>query len=71
VQNRLLAQTPSDSLRVYAVWLPMLWGDARQMWNGTTMPDSRVIHFWDGERKLGAWVAAHVDGHEGISWDAY
>lgn len=49
----------------------MLWSDAREMWNGTTMPDSRVIHFWDGERRVGAWFAGHVDGYEGISWDAY
>jgi hypothetical protein len=71
VQTQLLAQYPSDSLRVYAVWLPMLWSDAREMWNGTVMPDSRVIHFWDGERKVGSWFAEHVDGYEGIAWDTY
>ena len=49
----------------------MLWSDTRQMWNGTTMPDERVIHFWDGERKVGSWFAEHVDGYEGIAWDAY
>jgi hypothetical protein len=71
VQNQLLAQYPSDSLRVYAVWLPMLWSDAREMWNGTTMPDARVTHFWDGEYKVGSWFAQHVDGYEGIAWDTY
>ncbi len=49
----------------------MLWSDAREMWNGTTMPDSRVMHFWDGERKVGVWFAEHVDGYEGIAWDTY
>lgn len=49
----------------------MLGGDAREMWNGTTMPDARVIHFWDGDRKIGQWFAEHVDGYQGIAWDAY
>lgn len=71
MQTQLLAQNPSDSVRVYAVWLPMLWGDAREKWNGTTMPDTRVIHFWDGERRVGQWFAEHVDGYDGIAWDTY
>ena len=49
----------------------MLWGDARVMWDGKTMPDARVSHFWDGDRKVGQWFAGHVDGYEGIAWDTY
>ena len=71
MQTQLLAENSSANLRVYAVWLPMLWGDAREKWNGTTMPDARVIHFWDGDRKIGQWFAEHIDGYEGIAWDAY
>jgi hypothetical protein len=71
VQNQLLAQYPSERLRVYAVWLPMLGGDAREKWNGNTMPDTRVIHFWDGEYIVGRWFAKQVDGYEGIAWDIY
>jgi hypothetical protein len=71
VQSQLLAQNPSRQLRVYAVWLPMLWGDARGMWNGNTMADPRVTHFWDGDTVAGQWFAKQVDGYEGISWDAY
>jgi hypothetical protein len=71
VQTQLLAKNPSAQLRVYAVWLPMLWSDARELWNGIVMPDARVIHFWDSDRKVGAWFAEHVDGYEGIAWDAY
>lgn len=41
------------------------------MWNGTTMPDSRVIHYWDSERIVGQWFAENVDGYEGIAWDTY
>lgn len=41
------------------------------MWNGTTMPDSRVIHYWDSELIVGQWFAENVDGYEGIAWDTY
>jgi len=71
VQTQLLAQNPFAQLRVYAVWLPMLGGDAREMWNGTTMPDTRVMHYWDGEAVIGQWFAKQVDGYEGIAWDVY
>ena len=49
----------------------MLWSDSREMWNGTNMPDARVIHFWDGEQAVGEWFAREVDGYEGIAWDVY
>jgi hypothetical protein len=71
VQNELLAQDPPAPLRVYAVWLPMLWSDAREKWNGNTMPDTRVIHFWDGDLQAGEWFARQVDGYEGVAWDVY
>ena len=71
MQTQLLAQLPSDQLRVYAVWLPMLWGDARDKWNGNTMPDARVIHFWDSEMQVGEWFAEEVEGYRGVSWDTY
>ena len=71
MQTQLLAQLPSNQLRVYAVWLPMLWGDARDRWNGNTMPDARVTHFWDGEMQVGEWFAEEVEGYRGVSWDTY
>jgi hypothetical protein len=49
----------------------MLGGDAREEWNGNTMPDPRVTHFWDGETQVGQWFAKEVDGYEGIAWDVY
>lgn len=71
MQTELLDQIPSDQLRVYAIWLPMLWGDARARWNGNTMPDPRVTHFWDGEHVIGQWFAKEIDGYDGIAWDTY
>jgi hypothetical protein len=35
------------------------------------MTDARVIHYWDGDRKVGEWFAENVDGYEGIAWDTY
>ena len=49
----------------------MLWSDAREKWNGNTLPDLRVRHFWDGEMQVGAWFAKEVDGYRGVSWDTY
>ena len=71
MQNQLLGQYPSEELRVYAVWLPMLWSDAREKWNGTTMADARVTHFWDGALLTGQWFAKQVDGYDGAAWDVY
>jgi hypothetical protein len=71
VQNQLSAKYSSQQLRVYAVWLPMLWTDAGEEWNGTTMPNPRVKHFWDGNTVIGQWLAEQVDGYQGVAWDVY
>ena len=71
MQTQLLAQYPSAQLHVYAVWVPMLWSDARDLWDGTNMPDVRVTHFWDSELQVGQWFARQVDGYDGVSWDVY
>ena len=49
----------------------MIGGDSREAWNGTNMPDPRVMHFWDGELQLGKWFAKQMDGYDGIAWDVY
>lgn len=49
----------------------MLAGDAREAWNGTTMSDPRVMHFWDGDLHIGRWFAQNMDGYDGVAWDIY
>lgn len=71
MQDELLTQYPSDTIRVYVIWLPMLGGDARETWDGNIITDTRVTHYWDGKRKVGKWFAEQVDGNERISWDSY
>ena len=71
MQSQLLAEYSSPELRVYAVWLPVLASDARETWNGNTMPDPRVVHFWDGAAEVGQWFGREMDGYGGIAWDIY
>lgn len=71
MQSQILAQNPSSELQVYAIWLPMLWSDARETWSGITMPDNRVKHFWDSNTLIGEWFAEEVEGYRGIAWDVY
>lgn len=49
----------------------MMGGDAREDWDGSTMPDTRVMHFWDGDLKVGQWFAKNFDGYNGVAWDIY
>jgi hypothetical protein len=49
----------------------MLGGDSRDDWDSRTLPDPRVVHFWDGEHVAGKWFAREVDGYQGIAWDVY
>jgi hypothetical protein len=49
----------------------MLGRDAREKWNGNTMPDARVTHYWDGNLQIGQWFAKQVDGYDGVAWDIY
>jgi hypothetical protein len=71
VQRDVLAKYPAADLRVYVVWLPMLWSDRREAWDSGVISDPRAINFWDGERVVGEWFAKNVDGYEGVSWDIY
>ncbi len=71
MQSDILAKHTSASVRVYAVWLPILAGDSRSQWHATFLPDRRAVHFWDENRIVGQWFAEKVEGHRGVVWDAY
>ena len=71
MQSEILERYSSDSLRVYAVWLPMMWSDSREKWDGATMPDPRVRHYWDGDLIAGKWFADEVETWRAIAWDVY
>jgi hypothetical protein len=71
VQEEILAKHPSPTLRVYAVWLLMVWSDTRRAWESSVLADPRVTHLWDEKRTTGQWFAEHIEGYRGISWDTY
>jgi hypothetical protein len=70
-----LEERPDAKLAVYAIWLPMLGGDARDEWDPAVLDDERVAHFWDEERVSGKWLGDHETGDlgspGGVVWDAY
>jgi hypothetical protein len=50
----VLATLKTPDLRVYAVWVPILWSDWRLAVSRATtrLPDERVSHFWDADGTL-------------------
>jgi len=74
VHEDILAKYPNANLRVYAVWMPMLWSDSFMKWRPSTLPDPRVTHFRDAHLEAGRWFRREVthgqrEGKE-IEWDA-
>lgn len=59
-------------MKVYAVWLPMVPTDFERTVPKATklLPDERVIHYWDGDKKLGA-AFDPVLGLDQTAWDVY
>jgi hypothetical protein len=58
-------------VRVYAVWFPVLAGDASATVDTRLMTDRRVTNLWDPNRKVSGWFSQHVTNQPGITWDAY
>lgn len=73
VQKEILAKYPDSSLRVYAIWLPMISDDSRSRWRQDLLTDSRVTHFWDEDRLVGRFFAKLSDPPPkgGVQWDAF
>lgn len=73
MRDDLLARNHGSSIRVYAVWFPILAGNSSVTVDGRLLTDSRVTNFWDPQRRPGAWYwfASHVTNQSGVTWDAY
>ena len=56
---------------MYTVWFNMLFGDARDRWDGDSVTDPRVRHFWDEQKTVGNWFSANVTHNPGTTWDFY
>jgi hypothetical protein len=71
VQSEILKTHPQARLRVYAIWVNKLFGDARNRWDAAGLTDPRVMHLWDEKDVSGEWLAANIDGYQGSDWDSY
>jgi hypothetical protein len=71
VQSKLLNAHPHARLRVYAIWVNKLFGDARNRWDAAGLTDPRVVHLWDADDVSGGWLADNVTGYRGGDWDTY
>jgi hypothetical protein len=67
----ILEASPRARLRVYAIWVNKLFGDARNRWDAAGLTDPRVVHLWDADDVAGDWLATNVSGYEGGDWDTY
>ena len=71
MQSKLLNAHPHAHVRVYAIWVNKLFGDARNRWDAAGLPNQRVVHLWDADDVSGGWLAANVTGYQGSDWDTY
>ena len=71
MQSKILRTHPHTRLRVYAIWVNKLFGDARNRWDAAGLTDPRVVHLWDADDISGGWLATNVAGYQGADWDTY
>ncbi len=46
-----MERVPDQNLRVYSIWVPIIWSDFERSVPRATgrLGDERVSHYWDGE----------------------
>ena len=71
MQSKLLNTHPHAHVRVYAIWVNKLFGDARNRWDAAGLTDPQVVHLWDADDVSGGWLANNVAGYQGGDWDTY
>lgn len=68
-----MRKLPSDDLRVYFVWMPVLPadGEAAAAAHGVAETDGRATHFWDSAQALGlAYADPMPPPHQKpLAWD--
>lgn len=74
VQSKVLEKIKDPDVRVYAVYLPILRGDAEGSVTDATkrLPDGRVSYFWDGKGETGQSYSRVLRlGPGQPAWDVY
>lgn len=62
-----------EDIKVYSAWVPILASDAELTVGRATkfLPDSRVMHYWDGNGELVKGFAPVLGLGERPAWDVY
>jgi hypothetical protein len=74
IQSKVLEKIKNPDVRVYAVYLPILRGDAESSVTAATkrLPDGRVSYFWDGKGETAQSYAPVLKLPAGyVAWDVY
>lgn len=75
MQQSVLEAFPSADIGVSIVWINILGGDtemAAKRAAAEILPDPRVHHFYDPEKRVGEAIARSLGGEEGkVAWDIY
>ena len=69
MQREILDRNETPDLRVYAIWLPFLGAtQGAADVSERVLPDSRVVHLWDGAALTSDWFAANVENTDVKAW---
>jgi hypothetical protein len=72
IQRALFESEPSAKLAGFAIWVPMLSGNASNVPDAMTLaPDARVSHYWDESNDLGIAYERVLPVSSGPAWDVY
>ncbi len=75
VLDDVLKRVESRELSVFAVWMPCLKTDNAEaaLSAESLLRDSRVVHYWDGEKSLGTLYGQSLFPPPGktLAWDLY
>jgi hypothetical protein len=72
VQESVLDRVKDQDLRVYAVWVPVLWIDSKASVPQATkrFEDARVSQYWDSKADMTRAYAKNLK-IDGPAWDVY
>ncbi len=71
--QKVLSGIDDKSLRVSIVWTAALGNDTYEeaVRSRELIPDSRVLHYWDGANALGTLAAPVLGTKMQMAWDVY
>lgn len=74
MQRSILEAYPDSNISVGIVWINILENDTEMMAieaAGRFIADSRVLHFYDPQKRTGKAIARSLGGTGEVAWDVY